>query len=49
MTLRNQNDPVVVIGEEKSEFKGKPWVEDDKVVVYENCGHILHNLASTQV
>ena len=49
MTLGNENDPVVVIREKEGEFKGKTWIEDNKVVAYEDSGHILHDLASTRV
>ena len=45
MSLRNQDDPVVVIREKESKVERKTWVEDNKVVVYVNCGHIPHDLA----
>ena len=43
------NDPIVVIGKEEGEVKRESWIEDNKVVTYEDCGHILHDLASTRV
>ena len=49
VSLGNQDDPVVVIGEEKGEVEGKAWVKDNKVVVNEDSGHILCDLAGTQV
>ena len=49
MTLGNENNPVVVIGEQEGEFQGESWVKYNKVVTYEDGGHILHDLASTRV
>ena len=49
MTLGNEDDPVIMIGKEKSKVKRETWVKDDKVIVYEDSGHILCDLASTQV
>ena len=49
MSLRNEDDPVIVVREKEGEFEGKTWVKDDKVVAYEDCGHILHDLANTRV
>ena len=49
MALRDENDPVVVIGKQEGKFERETWVKDDKVGVYEGGGHILHDLASTQV
>ena len=34
-----------MIREEEGEFKRETWVKYDKVVAYENCGHILRDLA----
>ena len=47
MSLGNQDDPVVIIGEEEGKVKGKAWVKDNKVIAYEDSGHILCDLAST--
>ena len=47
MTLRNENDPVIMIGKEKGKVERETWVEDNKVVAYEDSGHILRDLAST--
>ena len=47
VSLGNKDNPVIVIGEEESKVKGKPWIEDDKVVAYIDSGHILCDLAST--
>ena len=49
MTLGDKNDPVVVIKKQKGKVQRKAWIKDDEVVAYENCGHILGDLASTQV
>ena len=49
MTLRDEDNPVVMIRKEKGKVKREAWVKDDKVVAYEDSGHILHDLASTQV
>ena len=49
MSLGNQDDLVVIIGEEECKVKGKAWVKDNKIVAYEDGGHILCDLASTQV
>ena len=49
MSLRNQDDPIVVIWKEESKVEGKTWVKDNKVIVYVDSGHIPHDLASTQV
>ena len=49
MPLRNQDDPVVVIRKEESEFKRETWIKDNKVVVYVDCGHIPRDLASTRI
>ena len=38
-----------MIRKEEGEVKREPWVKDNKVVAYEDCGHILCDLASTQV
>ena len=48
-TLRDKDDPVVMIREEEGEFQGEAWVEYDKVVVYVDSGHILCDLAGTWV
>ena len=45
MTLGNENDPVVVIGEQEGELQGESWIEYDEVVAYEDGGHILRDLA----
>ena len=49
MSLWNKDNPVVIMREEESKVKRKSWVEDDKVIAYEDNGHILCDLASTQV
>ena len=49
MTLGNKDDPVVVIREQEGEVERESWVENDKVVAYIDCGHKLHDLASTRV
>ena len=48
MSLRDQDDPIIVIREE-GKVKGKTWIKDNKVVVYEDSGHILCDSAGTQV
>ena len=45
MSLRNQDDPIVIIGKEESKVKGKTWVKDDEVIAYIDGGHILCDLA----
>ena len=47
MSLRNEDDPIVVVREKEGTVKREPWVKNDKVVVYIDCGHILHDLAGT--
>ena len=49
MSLRDQDNPIVVIRKEEGEVEREPWVKDNKVVAYEDRGHILCDLASTQV
>ena len=49
MSLGNQYNPVIIVGKEEGKVKGKAWVKDDKVVAYEDGGHILRDLAGTQV
>ena len=49
MSLRNQDDSVVVVREKEGKVKGKTWVKDNKVVVYVDSGHISRDLASTQI
>ena len=49
MSLGNQDDPVIVVRKEESEFKRKTWVKDNKVVAYVDSGHIPRDLASTRV
>ena len=45
MSLGYQNNPIVLIREKKGKFKRETWIEYDEVVAYENCGHILRDLA----
>ena len=46
MTLRNEDDPVVVIRKQEGKFKGEAWIKDDKISAYEDgSGHILCDLA----
>ena len=45
MTLRDEDNPIVVIREKEGKFERKAWVEDDKVVAYIDKGHILRDLA----
>ena len=45
MSLGYQNNPVVLIGEKEGKFERETWIKYDKVVAYENCGHILRDLA----
>ena len=49
MSLGNKDNPVIIIGEEESKVKGEPWIKDDEVVAYIDSGHILCDLAGTQV
>ena len=49
VALGNENNPVIVIGKQKGKLQGETWIEDNEVVAYKNCRHILHDLASTQV
>ena len=49
MPLRDQDNPIVMIREEKREVKWKSWIEDNKVIVDEDSGHISHDLASTWI
>ena len=49
MTLGNENDPVIVIQEKEGKVKWEPWIKDNEVGVYENCGHISCDLASKQI
>ena len=35
------------VGKEEGEVERESWIEDNKVVMYEDCGHILCDLAST--
>ena len=47
MPLRDQDDPIVIVRKEEGKFEREPWVKDNEVVVYEDCWHILRDLAST--
>ena len=49
MSLRNEDDPVIMTREEESEVEWKTWIEDNEVVAYEDSGHISRDLASTQI
>ena len=42
MTLRNQDDPVIVIREEEGKFKRKSWVEDDEIMCDLDNGPTRH-------
>ena len=46
MTLRNKDNPIVLIWEQEGELQRKTWIEDDEVDAYEHSGgHILRDLA----
>ena len=45
MSLWDQDNPIVVIREQEGKIEGEAWVKEDKVVVYVDSGHILHDLA----
>ena len=47
MSLRDQDNPVVVIWKQKGEVEWKSWIKYDKVVTDEDSGHISCDLAST--
>ena len=47
--LRNEDNPVIVVWEEKGEVKRETWIEDNEVVTNVDSGHISHDLASTQI
>ena len=52
MALRNQEDPVITIGEEEGKSKGVDRVEDDEVMRDLNdraTWHISHDRACTQI
>ena len=49
MTLRDKYDPVIMIWKEEGKVQRESWVKDNEVVTYEDRGHILRDLASTQV
>ena len=49
MTLGNEDNPIILIWEQKGEVQGKTWIKYDEVVAYKDCQHILRDLASTQV
>ena len=45
MTLGDEDNPVVVIREQEGEFQGESWIKYNEVVMYEDGGHILRDLA----
>ena len=49
MTLRDQDDPIVVIWEEECEVQWEAWIKYDEVVANVDSGHISRDLASTQI
>ena len=49
MTLRDENDPIVVIRKEEGKFQRETCIKYDEVVVHKDCGHELRDLASTRI
>ena len=49
MTLGDQDNPIVVVREQEGKLQGESWIEDDKVMAYEDRGHVLRDLAGTRV
>ena len=49
MTLRNENDAVIMIWEQKGKVEWETWVKDNEVVMDVDSGHISCDLASTQI
>ena len=49
MSLRDEYDPVIVIGKQEGEFEQETRIEYDEVVTNVYSGHISHDLASTWI
>ena len=49
MALGNENNPVIVMRKQEGKFERETWIKNDEIVVHEDGGHILCDLASTQV
>ena len=49
MSLRDEDDPVIVVWEEKGEVERETWIEDDEVVADVDNRHIPRDLASTWI
>ena len=47
MSLRDQDNPIIVIWKEESKVKWEPWVKYDEVVMDIDNRHISCDLAST--